>query len=152
MTTDQALSRLQQLCSRAEKCTADLQKKLLDWEIAPAEARKIIAALQADGFSDDLRYARAFARDKSRLSRWGLVKIRRALKIKHINDAVIQEALAEIDNLSLHDNLVHLLQLKLKSLKPAPPAEQKVKLLRFALSRGYSYEEALDVLSALLKS
>ena len=51
-TPEQALSRLQRLCSRAEKCIADVRRKLLEWEFAPGEASKIIAQLQAGGFVD----------------------------------------------------------------------------------------------------
>ncbi len=148
MTTEQALSRLENLCSRSEKCVADLQKKLRDWEIPALEAQKIIDSLQSHGFVDNLRYAKAFTRDKSKLSRWGLLKIRNALKNKQIEDFFIKEALLEVDTLTVQDNLVHLLLIKKKSLKLAPPAEQKAKLIRFALSRGYSYDETLRALSA----
>ncbi len=151
LSSSQALARLQRLCSRSEKCVSDIRKKLADWEVPAAEAPEIIASLQAGGFVDEQRYAKAFARDKSRLARWGLLKISNALKNKQINDAVIKTALEEIDPSTAHDNLVHLLRQKKQSLKPAPPEAQKVKLLRFALSRGYSYEEARGVVDGLFK-
>jgi len=152
MTSEQALTRLQNLCSRSEKCMSDLRKKLTAWEIPAAEATKIVARLQADGFVDDRRYAKAFVRDKSRLSRWGILKIRNALKNKQIEDAIIKEALTEVDSLTVQNNLVYLLQQKKKSLKAIQPIEQREKLLRFALSRGYSYNEALVIIDKLIRN
>ncbi len=151
LSSSQALARLRQLCSRSEKCVADIRKKLADWEVPAVEMPEIITSLQAAGFVDEQRYAKAFARDKSRLARWGVLKISNALRSKQINDAMIKAALAEIDPSTAHDNLVHLLRQKKQSLKPDSPETQKVKLLRFALSRGYSYEEARGVVDGLFK-
>ena len=149
-TPEQALSRLQRLCSRAEKCIADVRRKLLEWEFAPGEASKIIAQLQAGGFVDERRYAKAFVHDKITLSCWGVVKIRKALKDKKIDDEIIREALCSIDKLTQEQTLAYLLSNKEKSLKAIPLANRKIRLLRFALGRGFEYEMALRVVDELL--
>jgi regulatory protein len=148
---EQALARLQRACSRAEKCVADVRRKLAEWEVAREEASKIIARLQAGGFLDERRYAGAFVHDKITLSRWGALKVRKALKDKKIDDEIIREALCSIDKLTQEQHLAYLLSHKLKSLKPAPAADRKVKLLRFALGRGFEYEMAANAIDKLLK-
>lgn len=151
IASERALARLQRLCSRAEKCVADIRKKLSDWEISADEANTIVERLQASGFVNELRYAKAFVHDKSDLSRWGLVKIRSALRNKKISDEIIKEALREIDNLTQEKNLACLLSIKNKSLNTISAADRKVKLFRFALGRGYDYEMAAGVIGKLLK-
>jgi regulatory protein len=148
---EQALARLQRLCSRTEKCIADVRRKLLEWEVAPEEASKIIARLQAGGFLDERRYAGAFVHDKITLSHWGVLKVRKALKDKKVDDGIIREALCSIDKLTQEQHLAHLLSHKLKSLKPAPVADRKIKLLRFVLGRGFEYEMAVNAIDKLLK-
>jgi regulatory protein len=151
ISPEQALSRLQRLCSRTEKCVTDIRLKLAAWEFAPGETSKIIAQLQAGGFVDERRYARAFVHDKITLSYWGVVKIRKTLKNKKIDDEVIREALAAIDKLTQEHTLACLLSHKEKSLKAVPLVTRKAKLLRFALGRGFEYEMAMRAVDELLK-
>jgi regulatory protein len=148
---EQALQRLQRLCSRAEKCVADVRRKLSDWELAPGEAAAIVAQLQAAGFVDERRYAKAFVHDKITLSRWGALKVQKALKNKKINDDIIREALRGVDKLTQEQMLACLLSHKNKSLMADPPAARKAKLLRFALGRGFEYEMSLRAVDELMK-
>jgi regulatory protein len=146
-----ARSRLQQLCSRSEKCVDDVQKKLNDWAIPAKEATAIIQELQAQGFVDEARYAKAFVRDKSRLLHWGTVKIKQALQAKKIPVSLITEALREIDAETYRHEFAQLLKRKAAILKAVPPAERHAKLLRFALGRGYEYHEAYELIADLCR-
>ena len=101
-------------------------------------------------YVDDLRYASAYARDKASIQGWGEVKIRYMLSAKGVPRDVIDKALEEIDQDKADSRLEKLLQNKLKSLKDDPQC--RLKLLRFALGRGYSYDEVNDVVNSLLKS
>ena len=99
---------------------------------------------------DDLRYASAFARDKSSIAGWGEVKIRYMLAAKGISRDVISEALAEIDEQKASGRLEKLLQNKERSLAGDP--QMRIKLLRFGLVRGYSYDEVSSAVEQLLKN
>ena len=145
------LDRLRGLCSRREYCYADVLKKAKDALDGDAQAAKEVAdVLVEDKYVDDLRYASAFARDKSAIQGWGEVKIRYMLSAKGVPRDVIDKALEEIDQDKADSRLEKLLQNKLKSLKDDPQC--RLKLLRFALGRGYSYDEVNDVVNSLLKS
>ena len=148
-TSEQALNRLQRLCSRQEKCADDVRKKLHQWKIAPAAAEAVIRQLQNGNFVNDLRYAKAFVHDKFELSGWGLLKIRNALYLKKIKEEIIKEALCDIDKMSAMRKLEQLLKLKNKSLKVVSESDRKIKLLRFAVSRGYDYQSAYEVTSKI---
>ena len=118
-----------------------------DADGAESFARRAVELLARDGYVDDLRYASAFARDKSSLAAWGTVKIRYALSAKRIDADIISSALREIDSGKASDRLRHLLEGKIRQIGDAP--DRRLKLLRFALSRGYSYDEVSEILSEL---
>ena len=144
------LNRLRALCSRREYCVADVLKKAADGlEGDRAAAQEVVDVLVNEKYVDDLRYASAFARDKSAIQGWGEVKIRYMLSAKGVPRDVIDKALEGIDHDKADSRLEKLLQNKLKSLKDDPQC--RLKLLRFALGRGYSYDEVNDVVNSLLK-
>lgn len=131
---------LENLCAKREYCRFDMGKKALVRLDSDREAAaRVVSSLVEDGFVDDLRYATAFAREKSSLYGWGSHKIRFALSAKKIPEGLIREALGEIDADKACDKLARLLETKWKSLSDDPQA--RLKLIRFALSRGYGYEE-----------
>lgn len=139
ISPEKALIRAQALCAKQEKCTNDIRLKLIQWQIENIEAEKIIAKLVSDGFLNDERYARIFARDKSKLNKWGPLKITYTLRAKRLSEDIIKSALQEIiydDETSLKE----LMTKKQKSLKAKTPYEMKAKLIRFAISRGFEYE------------
>jgi regulatory protein len=76
------LGRMQALCSRSEKCKADIRMKLGRNGIPEKDIVEILDKLQEEGFIDEQRYAGAFVRDKFRLQGWGPVKIANMLKNK----------------------------------------------------------------------
>lgn len=144
------LDRLRGMCSRREYCYADVLKKAKDALDGDAQAAKEVAdSLVADKYVDDLRYASAYARDKASIQGWGDVKIRYMLSSKGVPASIITEALQEIDRDKSSSRLQKLLENKLRSLKDDPQC--RLKLLRFALGRGYSYDEASHTIDQLLR-
>lgn len=147
MDAARCLSRLQKLCSKAEYCRADVYRKALkDLEGDAEAAGKVVEALVADKYVDDARYASAFAREKASLQGWGPIKIRFQLRGKGVPDSVITAALEEIEPEKADARLEKLLAAKARTLEGDP--QFRLKLLKFALSRGYEY----DAVEAALKN
>ena len=101
-------------------------------------AGEILESLRRDGYLDDRRYAAAFAREKAGITGWGPVKIRFALSAKRIPPEIIAEALEEIDGERAVQKLRKLMEAKWKTL--AGDEAAKLKLIKYALSRGYDYD------------
>ena len=149
------LDRMRTLCARREYCEADIRKKLMQTSDEdedpgagfPAMADWIIDSLKRDKYIDDFRYCRAFARDKSSISGWGRIKIRHALSAKGIAPSVISEALSGIDREQADTRLMKILRTKRKALEGDP--QSRLKLLRFALGRGYGYDEVSNAVRRL---
>lgn len=112
-------------------------------------AEKVVDTLVKERYIDELRYASAFARDKSSLSGWGGKKIRYMLAAKGVPGDIVDAAMEEIDSPKARTRLEKLLENKLKGLKDDPQC--RMKMLRFGLGRGYGYEEVSEVLNVLMK-
>ena len=131
---------MQGRCARREYCRAEMRQKALKaLDGDDAAAGEVLESLVADGFVDDARYAGAFAREKAVLDGWGPVKIRYMLKAKGIESADIDAALATIDADAAAVKLDKLLAAKARSLQGDPQA--RLKLIKYALSRGYNYDD-----------
>lgn len=148
---EKVLDRMRNLCSRREYCRADIMKKAMSALDGDREkAEKVIEILVAEKYIDELRYASAFARDKSSISGWGETKIRYMLSSKGVPREVIDKALEEIDGAKAMTRLERLMENKYRSLKDDPQC--RLKMLRFGLGRGYGYEEVSEVLEILMKN
>lgn len=141
--------RMRALCSRREYCRKDVMKKVmtaLDGDVAKAE--EVVAKLVEERYVDDLRYATAFARDKASIAGWGEAKIRYMLSSKGIDRELIAQALDEVDDKRAETRLGKLMENKVRSLKDDP--QRRLKLLRFGLGRGYSYDQVTEMIDKML--
>ncbi|MBQ4184599.1 MAG: RecX family transcriptional regulator [Bacteroidales bacterium] len=148
MEEKKVLERLQRQCSKAEYCSSDVRRKALKAMEGDSEAAsRIVEALVRERFVDDGRYAAAFSREKSSLQGWGAVKIRFMLRSKGIPDEIISAALEEIDPGKAERKLDKLVSDKARLLEGDP--QKRLKLLKFALGRGYSYDEVEKAIDRL---
>lgn len=160
------LSRMQRICSKCECCSFDIYNKAvaalvkaLGAESCTDDIRdragEILSSLREEGYVDDARYAAAFAREKSALSGWGPVKIRFALKQKHIDGDEIENALSDVDSARSGEKLRRLLEARWKNLTGpdgSVPDDARLKLIRYALSRGYEYEEIKCAVESVVRN
>ncbi len=146
---EKVLERMRNLCSRREYCRSDIMKKVLrslDGDRTASE--RVVDTLVEEKYIDELRYASAFARDKSSLSGWGETKIIYMLSSKGIPRDVIGLAMEEIDDTKAQTRLEKLMENKFRTLKDDPQC--RLKMLRFALGRGYGYDEVASVIDMLM--
>ena len=149
--TEKVLDRMRRICSRREYCSSDILKKAVEaFEGDDEKAGEVLDRLVSENYVDDLRYASAFARDKSSISGWGEVKIRYMLSAKGISKDVVDFAMAEIDRDRAGRRLEKLLENKWRTLKEDP--QGRMKLIRFALGRGYGYDKVASVIDAICRS
>jgi regulatory protein len=150
METDikQIQKKLQQICSRQEKCSADILDYLIKHKVSQEFHQSVLNSLIAEKFIDEERYARAVVQDKFRLNRWGRVKIRYFLISKRIPDESIGKALGMIDEDEYRQILEWELKKKAKILTKEDPEMKKMKLLQFAASKGFEEEIVWKVLKS----
>lgn len=144
MDKEKLLLKMMRICSLRECCRSGIAAKLT--ACPPEMAEEILDRLCEEGYIDEKRYARAFARDKSSLEGWGILKIKLSLQRKGIAPETIAAALQEIDSQAAEGKLETLLRAKARSLeKESDPAKKQAKIFRYALGRGYGYDEIKKV-------
>lgn len=140
MSEQEALLRLTSLCSTAEHCSHEMLEKMRRWEIDEDAQARIMEYLVKEKYIDDERYARFFAKDKIRYNKWGRRKVEQAMWQKHIDADIQQCVLGEIDDDEYLLILRPLLKSKRRTVKAANNYEMNMKLIRFAMGRGFTMD------------
>lgn len=139
-TEKDALIKLAALCSRGEHCSYEMLTKMERWGLDSEAQARVMAQLTAGRYVDDRRFARAFALDKVRYDRWGRRKIDQALWAKRIDESIRRDVLDAISDDEYIKTLRPLLQNKSRSVKGGSDYEKRMKLMRFALGRGFDMD------------
>ncbi len=149
-TPEEVLYKAAAYCSQAEHCESEVRTKITAWGM-PEETLQdtIIDYLYEEKYISDERYCKAFVHDKLLYSGWGKMKIRTMLAAKRLPNALIREALEGIDEEEYLSILQKALVKKNKSISKEEPDVRHAKLLRFAASRGFTYNEIEKVISTL---
>ena len=135
-------ARMARLCSLREQCRSDIYGKLEKLGVPRERADEIIAGLCNDKYIDELRYARAFVHDKSSIQGWGIARIKLVLQRKGLPQEAVAAAIEDIDCNKAEERLMELMEAKWKSLSnESDPLRKQAKLYRFALGRGYGYDQ-----------
>lgn len=139
-TEQEAYLTLSALCAQAEHCQWEMTEKMRRWELAEEAQARVMQRLVSERYVDDERYARAFVKDKVRYNKWGRRKVEQALWQKHIDESVRQQVLDEVDDDEYISILRPMLQQKRKSTKASSDYELNGKLIKFAMSRGFTMD------------
>ena len=147
-TGQQAYLKLTALCARSEHCQQEMLEKMRQWGVSQEEQAQVMALLVSKRYVDDERFARAFVSDKIRYNKWGRRKVEQALWLKRIDKAIASQVLDEVDDAEYVSVLRPLLKQKRRSTKAASEYELTMKLIKFALSRGFTMDiikQCIDV-------
>lgn len=139
-TEQEAYLTLSALCAQAEHCQWEMKEKMRRWELTEEAQARVMQRLVSERYVDDERYARAFVKDKVRYNKWGRRKVEQALWQKHIDESVRQQVLDEVDDDEYISILRPMLQQKRKSTKASSDYELNGKLIKFAMSRGFTMD------------
>ena len=140
MTADEILYKLAARCSTSEQCLSDIEAKLSRYDLTEEEHTHILRHLIEEKYIDNRRYAEAFVRDKYRFNKWGRIKIAQGLRIKGIDNDMIEAAMETINEKEYIDILRDLIKTKRKSTRGASEYEINGKLIRFATGRGFEFD------------
>jgi regulatory protein len=144
---EQGLQRAAGLCCQSEHCVADITEKLLRWGVSREDSDRIIDRLIDEKYIDESRYALAYVRDKVRFSHWGRVKIKSMLRMLRISEQDISNAFDSFDEDEYLGVLEGVIESKRKTLPEAESYASRVKLIRFALQRGFEMHEIAKIIS-----
>ncbi len=140
MTGQQAYLKLTALCARSEHCQQEATEKMRLWGVNEEEQAQVMERLIKERYIDDERFARAFVNDKVKYNKWGRRKVEQALWTKRIDSDISQRVLDEVDDDEYIRALSPLLKQKRRSTRAASEYELTMKLIKFAMSRGFTMD------------
>lgn len=146
----EAKTRLEKLCAYQERCSFELERRMIKWGISEDDRNALLAHLISQNFLSEERYAKAFASGKHNIKKWGRTKIKRELKARRISDYSIRKGLEEIDDELYLLNLRSLFEKKMNSLSSEKDKfKRKAKLSRYLFSKGYESDLIIEMLNEL---
>lgn len=135
--------------SRRDRTVCEVRGHLEDKRAEPDEIEQAVAELQAQGYLDDARYARAYAEDRRALDGWGPDRIARRLAQAGVGPDDVVAALAGRGPEQELEAAVELLRTKLR----VPPDDERgrERALGLLVRRGYELEMAYDAVRAFAR-
>lgn len=133
-------AKMARLCSRSEQCSSDIKKKIISGGIEEDEAELIIQQLKEEKYLNDERYIKAYVKDKFKFNKWGRIKIRHHLRMKHLPEEIIASGLAELDDEKYKAVLIRTMKEKARTVKKKNKYEKMGQIIRFAQNRGFEPE------------
>lgn len=92
-----AIRKLQHYCAYQDRCHFEVEMKLKELDVSEEVSGQVIMSLIQEGFLNEERFARSYARGKFKNQQWGKLKIISGLLAKRVSEPLIQEALNEIE-------------------------------------------------------
>ena len=139
-TEQEALITLTALCASSEHCSQEMLDKMTRWQLPEEEQARVMDYLVKNNYIDEERFTHAFVMDKIRYNKWGRRKIEQALWQKRIPKDIQTKILDEIDENEYLNVLRPLLKSKRRSIQAKNDYELNMKLIKFALSRGFTFD------------
>ena len=127
------------LCSLGKHTRKTLRDKLYAKKFPSGEIEEAVSAMVDLGYIDEEEYARCFVSDSYKIKKHGRIRILTELKMRGIDDDV---AFMAIDSFDADEKEI----IKAELQKRFKDKEEKEKILRYFVSRGFS---ASDVRSCM---
>ncbi len=147
---EMCLMKARAYCDKAERAHRDVRNKLVQWGLFSGDREKIISILIEEDLLNETRFSEAFANDKFRFNKWGVLKIEQALKAKGVSERNIRDALKRIDPTAYEQTIkeIALKRLEREKGKGLNDWQRDQKVMRYLLSRGFDSAIVRKVLSA----
>ncbi len=149
-TLQEATKKMEHYCAYQERCHQEVRQKLTSMNMIPEIIDIVTVHLIENNYLNEERFAKAFARGKFRIKRWGRVRISMELKKKDVSKVNINEALLEIENEDYVEIFNELAEKKVEILKERDVYKKRKKFVDYFLYRGWEsylvYEKAHEII------
>jgi regulatory protein len=140
--------KIEKYCAYAERCSFDVQQKLIQLGADTSSIPGIIQRLTAAQYIDNERFAALFAKGKHHNNKWGKIKIRAELQKRKISEDDISKALRGIDDQEYLHCLHSLIKKKTDQLKNKNLTQQKARVATYCIQKGFETRLVLDTIDA----
>ncbi len=137
-------------CAYQERCHSEVKNKLKELGAGATEIDLILVKLIADDFLNEERFARTFARGKSRIKSWGKNKITAELKFRSVSQTIINIALSEIAT-EYQNNFEKVARKIFEQTTEKNTLKKRKKCCDYLLRRGFESELVYSFITFLEK-
>jgi len=145
-TVKQAVEKAMKYCAYQERCQLEVRNKLREFAITPDEREEVIMELIQQNFLNEERYAKAFARGKFRMKKWGKKKIELALKQKDISSVCIATGFKEITEDEYTTAINQIIEKTWDKNLGIQNYQRAAKTAKYVIGRGFEPHLVWDVI------
>jgi len=149
MDKEQALKKLKKYCAYQERCHLEIRTKLISIEVYGDMLEEIIVELINEGFLDEERFARSYARGKFRMKKWGRNRIIQELSRRNISDYCIKKGMEEIEEDEYEKVLKAIIIDKLSKSTDKDSLIAKDLAIKYASKKGFEPVEIFKIIREL---
>ncbi|CAN1574646.1 recombination regulator RecX [Flavobacteriaceae bacterium] len=133
----EAKLKIEHFCAYQERCHDEVVSKLWSMKLITSEIDEVIVHLIEHNFLNEARFACSFARGKHRIKHWGKIRITNELKMRKINQTLINLALKEITLEEYLETFENLAERNWKSISENNILKKRKKFCDYMLRRGF---------------
>jgi regulatory protein len=141
--------KIEHFCAYQERCHEEVVSKLWSMKLNQNEIDEVIVHLIEHNFLNESRFACSFARGKHRIKHWGKIRITNELKMRKINQNLINLALKEITPEEYLETFENLAEKHWEFISETNALKKRKKFCDYMLRRGFEsnliYDKARDL-------
>lgn len=149
-SVDEATRLLENYCAYQERCHKEVEQKLYDINMIPEAREVIILHLLQHNFLNEERFAKAFARGKFSIKKWGKIRIINELKFRNISAYNIKSSLKEINDEDYIKTIQFIAEKKAALINESNLFKKRSKLATFLISKGFESELVFKTIKDLI--
>jgi regulatory protein len=146
----EARKKIYRYCAYQERCHSEVKEKLYSFGLRTHQVDELLAELITEGFLNEERFARAFARGKFKLKNWGKLKIVRELEQKGLTPRCITLGLSEIEPDDYREVLIKLVRKKETAIEETNLFLKRDRIARALILKGFEPDEVWKQVKAHL--
>ena len=148
-TVEEIKRKMEAYCAYQDRCHKEVEERLREYDLIPEAREMILLHLLEEGFLNEERFARSFARGRFRMKKWGRKRIEKELLSRDISSYNIKQGLSEIDPDDYQRTLVELAEKKYQQTTEKHPLRKRKKVADFLLRRGFESQKIYAILLEL---
>ncbi len=146
-TFEEIKQKMVNYCVYQDRCHSEVEQKMRDFLLIPEAKDEIMLYLLKENYLNEERFTRSYIRGKFYIKSWGKTKIKSHLKFKGVSEKLINKCFDEIDDGDYRKTIQKIWEQYYSKQKMLKEYQKKSKTIKYLLSKGFEYEEVLNVLN-----
>ncbi|MFT5723305.1 MAG: regulatory protein [Bacteroidia bacterium] len=139
---------IQKYCAYQERCHKEVRNRLYEYGLHTGDVEELIMRLIESNFVNEERFARAYARGKFNIKKWGRLKIVAELKRRQISEYCQRKGLSEIDDDEYIQTLESIIEKKQRDYKSLDNVfNRNRKVANYCFNKGYESDLIWDLVN-----